>query len=465
MRFRIGSSMRALWAWTAAVSPFLMTALGGGVGFAADPGEIVGWGSDSYGQASPPVGRVFVAIAGGGEYSVPSHSLALKSDGSVVGWGGDFDGQASPPAGTDFTAIAAGGRHSLGLKSDGSIVGWGWDYYGQTTPPAGTDFTAIAAGGNHSLGLKSDGSIVAWGQDVYGEVSNTPTSTDFIAIAAGTYYGLALKSDGSIVGWGSNFAGETTVPAGTDFTAIAAGGYHGLGLKSDGSIVGWGANSEGQATPPAGTDFTAIAAGGYFSLGLKSDGSIVGWGSNGDGRATPPTGTDYFDIAAGTYHGLGLRQPRSIPGLLNYQGRLNNSSGDALDGVLVNLTFRFYDDHAAGSPLLTVEQTDVQVTEGLFNVLIGSGTVTAGSESTLGDLFRNHRSVWMSTEVGSDGEMTLRKPIASVGYATIAGSAADLTRVVPRFVAPENPSKGMVYMDDTTNTLMVFDGSIWQACW
>ena len=45
--------------------------------------------------------------------------------GSIVGWGSNNDGEATPPDGNDFVAIAAGEGHSLALKSDGSIVGWG----------------------------------------------------------------------------------------------------------------------------------------------------------------------------------------------------------------------------------------------------------------------------------------------------------------------------------------------------
>jgi len=41
----------------------------------------------------------------------------------------------------------------------------------------------------------------------------------------------------------------------------------------------------------------------------------------------------------------------------------------------------------------------------------------------------------------------------------------DVMRLEPRATAPTNPSKGDIYMSDTTNKLMVYDGSAWQACW
>jgi hypothetical protein len=42
---------------------------------------------------------------------------------------------------------------------------------------------------------------------------------------------------------------------------------------------------------------------------------------------------------------------------------------------------------------------------------------------------------------------------------------ADVMNITPRANAPAGPSKGDVYMDDTTNKLMVYDGAVWQACW
>ena len=471
MRFRIGNNRRAFLGPTAVSSALLIGVLCGSSGFAAGPGRIVAWGITSggsydYGQVTDtPSGTDFVAVAVGWY-----HSLALKSDGSIVGWGYDNHGQASPPAGTDFIAIAGGGLHSLGLKTDGSIVGWGYDGHGQASPPAGTDFVAISAGVGHSIGLKNDGSVVSWGLDGNGQVSETPGDTDFVAIVAGMYFSLGLKTDGSIVGWGSDGSGQATPPAGTDFVAIAAGYAHSLGLKSDGSIVGWGWDLHGEASPPAGTDFVAIAAGGRNSLGLRSDGSMVGWGDSLYGLDTPPAGTDFVAMAVGgggagaDGHCLALRVP-PVPELVNYQGRLNDSLGDPLDGVTVDLTFRFYNEALAGSLFLTVEQTGVQVTDGLFHVVMGSGTVTPGTQSELHAVFQKHGEVWMSTEVGSDGEMTPRKRIGSVGYATRAGSAADLTHIEPKSAAPAHPPKGAVYMDETTNKLMVYDGTTWQACW
>jgi hypothetical protein len=241
--------------------------------------------------------------------------------GSILGWGDNYDtsdghwtGQATPPAGNSFTAIAAGYDFALALKSDGSIVGWGdnidWhgNWLGQATPPAGNNFIAIAAGHYFALALKSDGSIVAWGDNYFGEC-NVPEGNDFIAISAEWIHCLALKSNGSIVAWGDNEDGECNVPAGNNFKAIAAGWYHSLALKSDGSIVGWGYNAYGQATPPDGNNFTTIAAGAFHSLALKSDGSIVGWGFNGSGLGTPPDGNNFITIAAGDLYSLAMLQP------------------------------------------------------------------------------------------------------------------------------------------------------------
>jgi hypothetical protein len=272
----------------------------------ATPGaSIVAWGCNYEGQASPPAGEDFIAVAAGG-----GHSLALRTDGSIAGWGLDGDGQASPPAGGGFVAVAAGFRHSLALREDGSIAGWGRDGYGQASPPAGDGFVAIAAGEYHSLALRDDGSIVGWGRDDQGQAS-PPAGDGFVAIAAGGFHSLALRADGSIVGWGRDDWGQASSPAGDDFVAVGAGEYHSVALRDDGSLVGWGWNHHDQASPPEGNDFVALTSGAYHGLALRGDWSMAGWGGNdwgGNecGQATPQAGNAFIAISAGMSHSLAL---------------------------------------------------------------------------------------------------------------------------------------------------------------
>jgi polygalacturonase len=278
------------------------------------PLAVVGWGSGSYGQATPPVALTGVEEISAGSY----HNLILMDDTTVVDWGDNSDGQTNVPPGlSSVVAVAAGGLHSLALKSDGTVVGWGSTGYGQTTPPTGlTGVVAIAAGFYHSLALKSDGTVAGWGRNNNGQTTTPSGLSGVVAIAAGYYHSLALKSDGTVVGWGYNAFGQTTTPTGlTGVVAIAAGYYHSLALKSDGTVVNWGANFFGQTTAPTGLNtIVAIAAGAYHNLALKSDGTVVGWGYNTSGQATPPGGlSGVTAIAAGYSHSLGLAVRPGLP--------------------------------------------------------------------------------------------------------------------------------------------------------
>lgn len=60
-------------------------------------------------------------------------------------------------------------------------------------------------------------------------------------------------------------------------------------------------------------------------------------------------------------------------------------------------------------------------------------------------------------------------PNGNIGIGLIAPKrelhVKSVMRLEPRDTAPTSPSAGDLYFDATTNKLMCYDGTIWQACW
>ncbi|MBC8313826.1 MAG: hypothetical protein H8E33_06295, partial [Candidatus Cloacimonetes bacterium] len=107
---------------------------------------------------------------------------------------------------------------------------------------------------------------------------------------------------------------------------------------------------------------------------------------------------------------------RSVPDLIDYQGRLTDSDGTAIDGA-VSITFAIYDVENGGVALWTETQNPVEVSDGLFHVLLGSETAFPA------DLF-DESNRWIGINVAGDGEMTPRCRIASVPFAIQSGNSA-----------------------------------------
>jgi hypothetical protein len=98
-----------------------------------------------------------------------------------------------------------------------------------------------------------------------------------------------------------------------------------------------------------------------------------------------------------------------VPGLISYQGTLTDDGGVALD-TTVAMTFSIYPDSNAGPQLWTETQPSVEVTDGLFNVLLGRVI-------PLSDAVFLESERWLGVQVGGDPEMTPRQRIGSVAYA------------------------------------------------
>ena len=112
--------------------------------------------------------------------------------------------------------------------------------------------------------------------------------------------------------------------------------------------------------------------------------------------------------------GLSLTTFAAIPRLINYQGRLTDSSDTPLEGSH-DITFRIYDAEGGGA-LLWEETQSVLIQKGVFSILLGGTT----------DLnLAFDKPYWLAIKVGSDSEMTPRQQIASSGYA-IRAERADL---------------------------------------
>lgn len=103
----------------------------------------------------------------------------------------------------------------------------------------------------------------------------------------------------------------------------------------------------------------------------------------------------------------------AVPHLIRFQGKVTDKAGAPLNGSY-NITFRLYDAETGGQLKWNETQSGVPVNNGIFTVLLGNVT-------SLNLAF--DAPYWLSIEVGSDGEMTPRQAITSVGYAIHAETA------------------------------------------
>lgn len=129
-----------------------------------------------------------------------------------------------------------------------------------------------------------------------------------------------------------------------------------------------------------------------------------------------------------------------VPRQINYQGLLTNPGGTPVT-AMVAMVFNLYDAPMGAAPALYSEAQDVVVTNGNFNVLIGS--VTALPPALPFDV-----PYWLGIKVGADAEMAPRQPLAASPYALRAASAeslapgGNLTLASPSTAVAGNVMKG-----------------------
>jgi hypothetical protein len=106
--------------------------------------------------------------------------------------------------------------------------------------------------------------------------------------------------------------------------------------------------------------------------------------------------------------------PPAFPRLINYQGMVTDAGGNPLNGQYM-MIFSIYDDTTGAGSVLWVDSVYVTISQGLFNVMLGSGTA-------LNLTF--DKSYWLEVKV--DYQTMPRVRLTSAGYAyraSIADSA------------------------------------------
>ncbi len=98
---------------------------------------------------------------------------------------------------------------------------------------------------------------------------------------------------------------------------------------------------------------------------------------------------------------------------INYQGRLTDETGQPVPPEFYQLTFTIYD--ATGLPLWTSGSQTVEVKDGLFNFVLGSGT------DQIPDSVFEEAELYLGIKVGEDPEITPRTKLTSAPYAAVAG--------------------------------------------
>jgi len=112
----------------------------------------------------------------------------------------------------------------------------------------------------------------------------------------------------------------------------------------------------------------------------------------------------------------------AVPQMINYQGRLTDPGGAALD-TTVSMDFAIYDD-STGSVLKWAEtHPSVMVVGGTFSIILGT-TVP------IDDSVFNQPDRWLGVAVGGDPEIEPRTRLVSVGYShrvsTVDGAAGGI---------------------------------------
>ncbi len=270
---------------------------------------------------------VFSSVSVGGNTIMGSgHACGLRPGGVVECWGSDEYGQASPPGG-EFTELAASVDFTCGLRPSGVVECWGGGREGRhskvVAPRERLVFVDAGWGGHYhpwpfqrpdrvghspssvdwgySCGLRADGSLLCWGNkgvrldeddiQLYDSLRNedgpilSPPEGVFVDVGVGRFQACALSVTKEVKcwGWDGDYVyGEKTGQV-ERFDSLEVGGWHACGLDSDEIVECWDLDTQRRVLPAPTTSrgyerrYTYISAG-YFHVCALGWGGAECWG-------------------------------------------------------------------------------------------------------------------------------------------------------------------------------------------
>jgi len=110
-----------------------------------------------------------------------------------------------------------------------------------------------------------------------------------------------------------------------------------------------------------------------------------------------------------------LSLSKTVPSQLNYQGYMADASDSSAVTATLQMTFRLFDSDTKGAELWAETHAMVEVSNGLFQVLLGSVTAFPNG------LFDGSQ-LWLQTEAGPE-VLVPRKPLVSVAFSQMTENA------------------------------------------
>lgn len=108
-----------------------------------------------------------------------------------------------------------------------------------------------------------------------------------------------------------------------------------------------------------------------------------------------------------------------VPNVLSYDGYLTNSNGQPINGRK-DLTFTLYADPTGGTPIWQEVHQSIQVSGGVFRVVLGRGTVPQPMTIPFDQQY------YLGVRVGNDPEMTPRQELMPSAYSFRARTAEEV---------------------------------------